>query len=248
MKNIKTILLSLSLIGAMSLMADPNPIKTVGWIPWIGGGVGSLVGGLTGMGLGAASWLTNTVTDTTFTFSDGVFGKDTAGSKLLAGGIIWWCTTGLIKQVLRYQTIVKSVEADFKKGLKNPETGLRNKTQAYWTSEAVNNANNSDALETLAKIKQHYIFKPLAYTGLADHIEKLMNHHSFKNEYDQSKYIKALNNASWALYANNKLTWVCGLDEVKDQILSLYIRICLCERAVKNKAVTDDILQKLGLK
>lgn len=246
MKNIKTIVLSLILAGAMSVMADPKPV-TLGWIPWIGGGVGSLLGGIGQLGVGLASWGAKTVNDTTYTFSGGLCGKDTFLSKLVARGLIYWGATGLIKQALRYQRIIKSVEDDFKKGLKDPVTGLRDQSTAYWTNESVNTSNAEQALKTLETIKQHFIFKPLAYTGLANKIADLMNHDSLKNEYDEAKYIESLNNATVA-YASNKLTWFFGLNEVKDQVISLYVRICLCERAVQKKLMTEDILKKLKLK
>lgn len=248
MKNIKkTIVLSLILASGMSLMADPNPAKTVGWIPWLGGGVGSLLGGVCQVGLGVVSWGAKTVNDTTYTFTDGLCGKDTFLSKATARLMIFWGATGLIKQALRYQTIIKSVEADFKEGLKDTVTGLRNQSTAYWTREAVNATNNKEALDSLALIKKHFIFKPLEYTDLANKIANLITYNSLENEYDESRYIEVLHNTSWLAYANNKLAWWVGLDEVKDQVISLYIRICLCERAVKNKKMSQDILQKLKL-
>jgi hypothetical protein len=232
--------------AAVPTINNNTGAKAVGWIPWIGGGVGSLFGGICQLGLNVGSWAANTVNDTTYTFTDGFFGKDTSLSKAAARGLIFWGTTAAIKYALRFEPMVQSVEKDFQEGLEDPVTYARPKGAAYWKDISKVNSDNKKALNTLEIIKKHYVFNVLNYSGLSTIIDGLIAHPSLQNEYEENRYIDALN-ARWSVYGINKGAWLFGAHEFKNKIISLYIRICLCERAVKNKQISEEILKNLKL-
>jgi hypothetical protein len=253
MKNLRNILLlSLGLMAQLSVVAgQPKDKPTNGSAEQVeelpmyyrlpatlGYGIGSCVWGVAKAVGGILYFVPNLAGESVKGFGQGLCEKDSSVPQALGvltkGTVCYLGLSYAMRKALKYADLASAVRDEFANGLKSTDSAVIHKQQAaLWNKNDLKNQEKEFALDDLAKLKTRNVFYVLHYSGIAKSVEDIVNNKANKTVTDVDVFVDQVNLHKFTNKLARRFAWVVGGGELMQELIKLYVEICLKIRELK---------------